>query len=179
MKKSSTLFSLTVIILSFSATAFATDNLAATTHKDNYPAYPRMIFRTGPKAESMQRGEYLVKLGDCIGCHTTHSGGKPFAGGLPIKTPFGIIYSPNITPDKKTGIGGWTTAQFIKAMRKGISPKGKYYFPAFPYPYHNKQHYKDFFITNFLSGCIIHILSLMNFQLMRLWRCSPRVIGRW
>lgn len=127
-----------VLLFLINKITFATDNLAATVHKGYYPTYPTINYGTSPKAALIKRGEYLVKLGDCIACHTTHSGGKPFAGGLPISTPFGTIYTPNITPDKKTGIGSWNIEQFIKVMREGISPQGKYYYPAFPYLYFNK-----------------------------------------
>lgn len=110
-----------------------------------FPEYPA-IKTTPQNADIIKRGEYLVKAGDCIACHTnTYEGakGKPFAGGLPMFTPFGTIYSPNITPDKKTGIGGWTDEQFIKAMREGIAPSGHYYYPAFPYLYFNKVTTED------------------------------------
>ena len=74
-----------------------------------------------------------------MACHTNvKEGGKSFAGGFPVKTPFGTIYTPNITSDKEYGIGGWTDQQFIKALHKGISPQGKYYYPAFPYLYFNR-----------------------------------------
>ncbi|MHB1947491.1 MAG: c-type cytochrome [Gammaproteobacteria bacterium] len=110
-----------------------------------YPEYPR-IDTTGKNAEVIKRGEYLVKAGDCIACHTNTTAkekGPAFAGGLPMRTPFGTIYSPNITPDKETGIGSWTDEQFIKAMREGISPKGHYYYPAFPYLYFNRVSTED------------------------------------
>jgi cytochrome c5 len=108
-----------------------------------FPAYPSMNFN-GKDANLIKKGEYLAKAGDCIACHTnTYKKGKPFAGGLPMYTPFGTIYTPNITPDKKTGIGGWTDEQFIKAMREGISPQGHYYYPAFPYLYFSKITIED------------------------------------
>lgn len=97
-----------------------------------YPQYPAIAYGEGARAAELQRGEYLAKAGDCLACHTA-PGGVPFAGGLGIKTPFGTLYAPNITPDKTTGIGNWTDAQFIKAMREGIAPDGHYYYPAFPY----------------------------------------------
>lgn len=102
-----------------------------------FPEYPALN-TTGKNAELIKKGEYLAKAGDCIACHTnTSKKGAAFAGGLPMYTPFGVIYSPNLTPDKETGIGNWTDEQFIKAMRDGISPKGHYYYPAFPYLYFN------------------------------------------
>lgn len=83
----------------------------------------------------MKRGEYLAKAGGCIGCHTEEkSGAVPFAGGRALKTPFGTFYGPNITPEPKAGIGRWTEADFIRAMREGRRPDGAHFFPAFPYP---------------------------------------------
>lgn len=105
-----------------------------------FPSYPAVQAK-GKNAETLRRGEYLTKAGDCIACHTNtleKEKAKPFAGGLAMNTPFGTIYSPNITPDKETGIGNWTDEQFIKAMREGVSPEGHYYYPAFPYLYFNK-----------------------------------------
>jgi mono/diheme cytochrome c family protein len=82
-----------------------------------------------------KRGEYLVKAGGCVGCHTEEKeGAVPFAGGRALKTPFGTFYGPNITPDKKAGIGNWSEADFIRALRQGERPDGSNYFPAFPYP---------------------------------------------
>ena len=82
-----------------------------------------------------KRGEYLAKAGGCIGCHTEDKeGAVPFAGGRALKTPFGTFYGPNITPDKKAGIGSWTEADFVRAIRHGERPDGSNYFPAFPYP---------------------------------------------
>lgn len=104
-----------------------------------FPAYPS-VNTNGKNIELLKRGEYLTKAGDCIACHTNaHEKEKaqPFAGGLPMHTPFGTIYTPNITPDKETGIGNWTDEQFITAMREGIAPAGHYYYPAFPYLYFN------------------------------------------
>lgn len=104
---------------------------------EQYAQYPVINYGAGAQAEQLKRGEYLVKLGDCIACHTA-PGGQAFAGGLAFDTPFGTLYSPNITPDKKNGIGQWTDAQFFKAVREGIAPDGSYLFPAFPFPYFNK-----------------------------------------
>jgi cytochrome c5 len=103
----------------------------------NFAVYPTPN-TSGANADLVKRGEYLVKAGDCIACHTnTPEKGTSFAGGLPLQTAFGTIYSPNITPDPETGIGKWTYPEFVKAMRQGISPEGHYYYPAFPYYYFN------------------------------------------
>lgn len=109
-----------------------------------YPAYPVVDYGTGTQASLIKRGEYLAKAGDCIACHTdTTNGGKIFAGGLPMKTPFGTFYSPNITPDKDTGIGKWSDEDFMRAMQHGIRPDGSYNFPVFPYLYFTKLNKND------------------------------------
>jgi mono/diheme cytochrome c family protein len=87
-----------------------------------------------PNAAQLRRGQYLVAAGDCMSCHL-REGGEPLAGGLGLKTPFGVIYSPNITSDKETGIGNWTSEQFYHAMHDGIDDEGKNLYPAFPYPW--------------------------------------------
>lgn len=82
-----------------------------------------------------KRGEYLLKAGGCIACHTEEKkGAPPLAGGRALKTPFGTFYGPNITPDPKQGIGRWSEADFVRAMRMGVRPDGAHYYPAFPYP---------------------------------------------
>ena len=87
----------------------------------------------GSVKDIIARGEYLTRAGGCFSCHTP-PGGEPLAGGRALATPFGTFYSPNITPDTETGIGGWTDAQFLQALRKGVRPDGSDYFPVFPYP---------------------------------------------
>ncbi len=82
--------------------------------------------------ERTLQGARVVALGDCAVCHTA-KGGKPYAGGLPLVTPFGTIYSTNITPDPETGIGNWSLDAFARAMRHGISRDGHQLYPAFPY----------------------------------------------
>ncbi len=83
-------------------------------------------------ADLVARGEYLTRAADCEACHTT-KGGQPYTGGLAFNLPFGTMYSPNITPDKETGIGNWTDADFLNAIHKGIAPDGTRLYPAFPY----------------------------------------------
>ena len=84
------------------------------------------------------RGERIFWAGGCISCH-----GRPgakgdarleLAGGLELKTPFGVFVPPNISPDKTDGIGAWTLADFANALKRGVSPEGRHYYPAFPYP---------------------------------------------
>lgn len=101
-----------------------------------YPSYPPTHATTQEQQALVKKGEYLAKIGDCLACHTNVKDKTPsYAGGLPIETPFGTFYSPNITPDKKTGIGNWTEQDFIRALKKGRDPKGRNYFPVFPYVY--------------------------------------------
>src|SRR6516225_3706690 len=81
------------------------------------------------------RGAYLTTAAGCADCHTnSKQDGRPFAGGRALATPFGTFYAPNITPDPDTGIGRWSDAQFLNALREGRRPDGSNYFPAFPYP---------------------------------------------
>ena len=81
----------------------------------------------------IQNGAYLARAGDCVACHSAREG-KPFAGGLGIQTPIGTIYSTNITPDRNTGIGDYSYADFEQAVRHGIAKDGSSLYPAMPYP---------------------------------------------
>jgi mono/diheme cytochrome c family protein len=83
-------------------------------------------------ADLVARGKYLTQAADCMVCHTAKDG-TPFAGGLALPTPFGVIYTPNITADRDTGIGAWTDAQFTRAVRQGIDDEGQRLYPAMPY----------------------------------------------
>lgn len=93
---------------------------------------------TGPARDltlvgDVERGNYLIRLGGCIACHTDTAGGRAFlAGGAGLATPFGTFVPPNITADPVAGIGGWTLAQFADAISNGMGPQGHLY-PAFPY----------------------------------------------
>ena len=93
--------------------------------------------RTSPEqplatSSTAERGAYLARVGNCAGCHTVR-GGKPYAGGLAIDTPFGAVYASNLTPDAATGIGSWTRTDFWHAMHHGQSKNGRLLYPAFPY----------------------------------------------
>lgn len=97
--------------------------------------------------DAVSRGAYLARLGDCVACHTA-PGGKPFAGGLPMASPIGTIYSSNITPDAKTGIGSYTFEDFDKAVRHGVAKNKGSLYPAMPYPSYarvSEQDMKDLF----------------------------------
>ena len=82
---------------------------------------------------AVERGRYLAVASDCTACHTK-DGGQPFAGGLPMSTPIGIVYSTNITPDRENGIGAYSLDDFERAVRHGITTRGITLYPAMPYP---------------------------------------------
>ena len=82
--------------------------------------------------DPVTRGKYLASAGDCIGCHQAR-GSAPFAGGLGVPTPFGKIYTSNITPDRETGIGSWSADDFWRAVHDGKGKNGEYLYPAFPF----------------------------------------------
>jgi mono/diheme cytochrome c family protein len=90
-----------------------------------------------PDADLIARGQYLATLGDCSSCHTAINGAK-FAGGRYMPTPFGPISTPNITPDKETGIGGWTDDQFYRVLHEGIGKDGEHLYPVMPFPWYTK-----------------------------------------
>jgi mono/diheme cytochrome c family protein len=100
------------------------------------------IAATAGDDDLVAKGEYLAHAGDCIACHT-NPGGALFAGGFPMATPFGTIYSSNITPDKETGIGAWTADDFYGAMHTGRFPDGGLIYPAMPFASYTKVTRED------------------------------------
>jgi mono/diheme cytochrome c family protein len=95
-----------------------------------FPVTPPVVDEIG----DAERGAYVFSMGGCTACHTdVKNDGPLMAGGPPMATPFGSFYPSNLTPDPDTGIGGWTTGEFVQAMTKGVSPEGYDYYPAFPY----------------------------------------------
>ncbi len=104
-------------------------------------------------APDLKNGRTMFFAGGCASCHAapaTATCDAPkskdkliLAGGRCLKTPFGTFYVPNISPDKKSGIGGWSTAPFLKAMKEGVSPQGEHYYPAFPYPSYQRMIERD------------------------------------
>ena len=114
-----------IIIFAAAATAFAVIWRPAIAAID--PPTPQSF-----DAGLVKRGRVLAAIGNCNDCHTVR-GAKAFAGGLPVPTPFGTIYSSNITPDPETGIGRWPEAAFRRAMRAGVDRDGQHLYPTFPY----------------------------------------------
>lgn len=94
------------------------------------------------RADPVVRGQYLTAIGDCYACHTVR-GSAPYAGGLAMPTPFGTLYTPNITPDKTHGIGQWSADDFWQAMHEGKSKDGSFLYPAFPYTNYTKVTRED------------------------------------
>src|SRR5215471_6559214 len=84
-------------------------------------------------ADAVRRGEYLARAADCMVCHTAPHGAE-YAGGLTFPTPFGMLYSTNITPDKETGIGNYTDQDFLNAVQRGVRRDGTRLYPAMPFP---------------------------------------------
>ena len=99
---------------------------------DYHSADPTGVPASLKSASLVQRGEYLARAADCVVCHTA-KGQTPYAGGFGFTLPFGTIYSTNITPDKKTGIGNYTDAQFLAAIHRGVRADGQRLYPAMPF----------------------------------------------
>jgi mono/diheme cytochrome c family protein len=124
--------------LALAITGVSCHALIQSAHAQTAATEPMVVQRdTLAGADLIKRGEYLARAGDCVACHTADKG-RPFAGGLPINTPFGTIYTPNITSDPDTGIGRWTDADFLRAMHEGIGKGGERLYPAFPYAEYTK-----------------------------------------
>jgi nicotinate dehydrogenase subunit B len=102
-----------------------------------------LLAASGAYPESLaERGAALARLGNCEVCHTAR-GGPPYAGGYAVDTPFGRIFGTNLTPHAETGLGNWTLADFVKAMRAGQRPNGEHLYPAFPYTHFAKLTDRD------------------------------------
>jgi mono/diheme cytochrome c family protein len=108
---------------------------------------PAMVAVSPPSSDEFEpaaiaRGARVVAQGDCMVCHTA-KGGEPYAGGLALRTPFGTIYTTNITPDAATGIGQWSLAAFTRALRHGVARDGHLLYPAFPYIHYTRMSTED------------------------------------
>jgi mono/diheme cytochrome c family protein len=120
------LFAAAVLLLALAAVWFL--NYGDGPVQDAPPSGP-------PNAQDVQRGAYLARAGNCAGCHTVR-GGAAYAGGRPIDTPFGTLYSTNLTPDTDHGLGLWSAGHFWRALHHGRSRDGRLLYPAFPYTHY-------------------------------------------
>jgi mono/diheme cytochrome c family protein len=96
----------------------------------------------GASNERLVRGQYLVRAGDCVACHTP-PGSPPFSGGREMATPFGSLFAPNITPDDETGIGRWTPDEFYRMLHSGVSRNGSLLYPVMPFASYTKVTRED------------------------------------
>lgn len=120
---------ITLILLLSSTTAVSVDNTQEAAAADRAYMDQAVIDQA-----LIDRGEYLYQAANCYACHTdVENDGKPLAGGRALESDFGTFYTPNITADSKTGIGSWSEQQFIDAVKQGIAPDGRSYYPSFPY----------------------------------------------
>ena len=126
--------------------------------------------------ETIAHGKALVIAGDCAGCHTADPA-KPFAGGKRIDTPLGAVYSPNLTPDRETGLGAWSDEDFVRAFRSGMAPDGSRYYPAFPYPYFTKLTRQDLLAIRAYLATLAPISNTNPSPQLR-WPLSYRVVMR-
>ena len=132
MKRKS-LFALSAVVVITAAAAAA----ALWSGGDTFHSGGAVAAVPADQTELIKRGEYLARAGDCIACHTVR-GGKTFAGGLPMLTPFGTLYTPNITPDDQYGIGKWTSDDFYRSIHLGRSKDGSLLYPAMPFTAYTK-----------------------------------------
>ncbi|MCA1951920.1 MAG: cytochrome c [Hyphomicrobiales bacterium] len=113
------------------------------------PAFHRVLFGIGlplPAAPpDLANGRAMFFAGGCASCHATpgHADRLRLGGGLALHSPFGTFHAPNLSPHPADGIGGWTLDQFIRAMREGVAPDGRHYYPAFPYASYQRMGAKD------------------------------------
>ena len=110
---------------------------ASAAHPQPPSAAPAVPGAEASIEQTVKRGEYLAQAGDCVACHTKHDG-QPFAGGFPMPTPFGTLYSPNITPDVQYGIGKWSADDFYNMLHTGHRRDGSFIYPVMPFPAYTK-----------------------------------------
>jgi mono/diheme cytochrome c family protein len=109
--------------------------------------------------DAVARGKALVDAADCASCHTADPA-KPLAGGKRIDTPFGGIFSPNLTPDRDTGLGAWTDGEFYRALHDGVARNGARYYPAFPYPNFTKMTRDDVLAIRAYLGTLAPVRNM-------------------
>lgn len=103
---------------------------------------PAYAYADADSSARVERGRYLAAAAGCMACHTV-VGGTPYVGGRAVETPFGVIFSTNLTPDRETGLGLWSDSDFYRALHKGVRRDGKRLYPAFPYPYYTRINQED------------------------------------
>ena len=102
------------------------------------------LLATAQAESEVERGGYLLRAAGCAACHTDAEGGGAFlAGGRAFETPSGVFYAPNITPHRERGIGGWSAEQFVSALRRGVGPGARHYYPVFPYTTYARMRRED------------------------------------
>jgi mono/diheme cytochrome c family protein len=129
-----------------------------------------------PTPETIARGKALVDAADCASCHTADPA-KPFAGGKRIDTPFGGIFSPNLTPDKDTGLGTWSDDEFYRALHDGVARNGARYYPAFPYPNFTKITREDVLAIRAYLSTLTPVHNIPPPPQLR-WPLNYRVVMR-
>jgi mono/diheme cytochrome c family protein len=145
-----------------------------------WPTPPLPTFNAAPASPQLvAQGRYVATAADCIACHTV-PGGQPFAGGRAFRLPFGTIYSPNITSDREHGIGTWTDAQFVRAVKAGVGAHEEELYPAFPYTSYHRMTDSDAlavkaFLFSLPSAATPRRLNTLSFPfnerpLMRFWK---------
>jgi mono/diheme cytochrome c family protein len=131
-----------ILAIMLLCTAFAAGQAPAQTSAATQPLVPPQASADTTAADTIEHGKALTEAADCANCHTADPA-KPFAGGKRIETPFGGIYSLNLTPDRDTGLGAWSDEDFYRALHNGAARDGSRYYPAFPYPYFTKLTRQD------------------------------------
>jgi mono/diheme cytochrome c family protein len=129
-----------------------------------------------PSPEMVARGKALAETADCAGCHTADPS-KPLAGGKRIETPFGAVYSANISPDRDTGLGTWTEEEFYRALHLGVGRDGSRYYPAFPYPHFTKLTKPDVLAIHAYLGTLAAVRNKPPAPQLR-WPLNHRVLMR-
>src|SRR6267142_6669306 len=139
-------------------------------------AFPLGKAKAEPSPETIARGKALAEAADCASCHTADPS-RPFAGGKRIDTPFGAIYSPNLTPDRETGLGAWSDEEFYRALRFGVARDGSRYYPAFPYPNFTRLTRQDILAIRAYLATLTPIKNASRAPELR-WPLNYRVLMR-
>ncbi|MCU0302519.1 MAG: cytochrome c [Thermoanaerobaculales bacterium] len=162
-------------VLSGAAAAAVVGLLVLTTARPSGRALPEHL------ADPV-RGEVLYHAGGCISCHkasTTAGVAGPPSGGAPFATPVGTFWPGNLTPDPGTGLGGWTAEQFVDAMTRGVSPDGRHYFPAFPYPSYRAMPVEDLLDLWAYLGTLDPVSSSVRAPDIPMLGLARRGVGLW